>query len=100
MGKKGMGKFILGGAIGAGVALLLAPKKGEELRKDLSEKLSELFDKIKDIDSKEVKENFEKKVNEIKEDLTDLDKEKVKKIAAEKGEKIKKKTRIFKFTLR
>ena len=39
MSKKGTGKFLLGGAIGAGIALLFAPKKGEELRKDLAEKI-------------------------------------------------------------
>ena len=89
MGKNGFGKLLVGGAIGAGVALLFAPKKGEELRKDLAEKASELLDKIKEIDSEEVKENITKKVKEIKSDIEDLDKEKVKKIASEKGEKIK-----------
>ena len=89
MSKKGTGKFIVGGAVGAAVALLFAPKKGEELRKELGEKITELVNKAKDIDSKEVKENIEKKVNEIKADLKDLDKEKVKKIATKKGEQIK-----------
>ena len=32
MSKKGTGKFIVGGVLGAGLALLFAPKKGEELR--------------------------------------------------------------------
>ena len=89
MSKKGTGKLLLGGAIGAGLALLFAPKSGEELRKDLGEKFTELVNKAKDIDSEEVKENIEKKVEEIKADLKDLDKEKAKKIAAEKAEKIK-----------
>lgn len=89
MSKKGTGKFLLGGAIGAGIALLFAPKSGEELRKDLGEKFTELVNKAKDIDSEEVKENIEKKVEEIKADLKDLDKEKAKKIASEKAVKIK-----------
>ena len=89
MGKRGTGKFIIGGLIGAGIALLFAPKSGEELRKDLGEKITKLINKAKDIDSEEVKENIEKKVNEIKEDLKDLDREKVKKIAAKKAEEIK-----------
>ena len=92
MSKKGTGKLLLGGAIGAGIALLFAPKKGEELRSDLSKKIAEFFEKIKEIDSDEVKENFEKKVNEIKAELKDLDKEKVKKIAVKKSEQIKEKT--------
>lgn len=92
MSRRGTGKLLLGGAIGAGIALLFAPKKGEELRKDLAEKASELLEKIKDIDSEEVKENITNKVNEIKDDLKDLDSEKVKEIAAKKGEQIKAKT--------
>lgn len=89
MGKRGTGKLLLGGAIGAGIALLFAPKKGEELRKELGAKINELINKAKEIDSAEVKDNIEKKVNEIKEDLKDLDKEKVKEIAVEKANKIK-----------
>ena len=89
MSKRGIGKFVLGAGIGAGIALLFAPKKGEELRKDVLSKISELCDKLKDIDEEEVKANIEKKVNEIKDGIKDLDKEKVKKIAVEKGEALK-----------
>ena len=89
MSKRGIGKFVLGAGIGAGIALLFAPKKGEELRKDVLSKISELCDKLKDIDEEEVKANIEKKVNEIKDGIKDLDKEKVKKIAIEKGEALK-----------
>ena len=40
MGKtKGVGKFVAGAAIGAGLGLLFAPKKGKELRKNLKNKL-------------------------------------------------------------
>ncbi len=92
MSKKGNGKFVVGGLLGAGVALLFTTKKGEEIRNELTDKLNELVNKVKDMDSKEVKENITNKVNEIKEDLKDLDQEKVKKIAAKKGEDIKKKT--------
>ena len=81
--------FLLGGAIGAGIALLFTTKKGEELRKSLAAKFDELIDKAKEIDPKEVKANIEKKVNEIKAELKDLDKEKVKEIAVKKGEQIK-----------
>ena len=37
--KNGLGKFLAGAAIGAGLGLLFAPKKGSELRKDLKNKL-------------------------------------------------------------
>ena len=95
MSKNGNGKayggFILGAAIGAGLGLLFAPKKGSELRKDLKVKLDELVDKAKDIDIKEVREQFNKKVEEIKAELADMDKEKALSIAKKKGAQAKKK---------
>lgn len=89
--KSGLGKFVLGAGIGAGLALLFAPKKGSELRVDLKKKLDELVNKAKDVDFDDLTEDFTKKVNELKEELKDLDKEKVLKIAKEKGEKLKEK---------
>ena len=90
--KFGFGKFILGAAVGAGIGLLFAPKKGSELRKDLKEKLDEFVKKIKDIDIEEVKAEFDNKVNEIKAEIADLDKEKVLAIAKEKGNDLLKKS--------
>ncbi len=91
MSKKGTGKFILGAAVGAGLGLLFAPKKGKELRSDLKEKIDEVIENIKTLDKDEVKKEFDDKIKEIKKELKDLDKEKVLKIAKEKGAKIKKK---------
>ena len=93
MGKrKGMGKFIAGAAIGAGVALLFAPQEGSKTRKQLKIKLDEFGKKIKDINPGEVKDNIEKKIAEIKADLQDLDKEKVLEYAKLKANNIVKKT--------
>ena len=89
--KSGLGKLIAGAAIGAGLGILFAPKKGSETRKELKEKMDELVNKAKDIDMEEVKETFERKVDEIKEELEDLDKEKALKIAKKKAAYIKKK---------
>lgn len=88
----GFGKFLAGAAIGAGLGLLFAPKKGSETRRDLKEKLDELATKVKGIDVEEVKESIELKIEEIKAELADLDKEKVLKIAKEKGKAIKQKS--------
>lgn len=40
---------ILGGAVGAITALLLAPKSGAELRKDIADKSREAYDKAQDL---------------------------------------------------
>ena len=87
----GLGKFVLGAAIGAGLGILFAPKSGKETRKELKEKLDILVKKVKEIDVKEVRENLEKKIEEIKKELSELDKEKVAAIAKEKAEVIKEK---------
>jgi len=88
----GLGKFALGAALGAGLGLLFAPRKGSETRRELKKKLDELIDKAKEVDAEDVKEMLEAKLEEIKDELEDLDKEKVLKIAKEKGNKIKKKS--------
>lgn len=38
--------FVVGGLVGAGIALLLAPKAGKELRKDMKDMASDARDKI------------------------------------------------------
>ncbi len=90
--KKGWGKFLAGAAIGAGLGILFAPKKGSETRRELKEKLDELTNKVKGIDMDDVKESIELKIEEIKMELAALDKEKVLKIAKEKGNALKKKS--------
>lgn len=89
--KSGMGKFVAGAAIGAGLGVLFAPKKGSETRRELKAKIDELVASIKDIDMGEVKAEFEDKIDEIQRELKDLDKEKVMKIAKKKASDLKKK---------
>lgn len=91
MSKRGNGlfKFIAGACLGVGAGMLLAPKTGEELRKDLKKKINELIDKTKEIDVKEVSDDIKKRVSELKKEIEDLDKEKVLAIAKEKGEQLK-----------
>ncbi len=87
--KKGLGKLFAGVAIGAGLGVLFAPKKGSETRKDLMNKLDELKLKAKDIDVDEVRDNIDEKIENIKVELADLDKEKVLKIAKKKASQIR-----------
>jgi gas vesicle protein len=44
----GVGSFLLGAMIGAGIALLLAPQSGEETRRDIKRKAREVSDAAKD----------------------------------------------------
>lgn len=91
MAKKGLGKFICGAAIGAGLGVLFAPKKGEETRKELKAKMDELLQKAKEIDLEDLKDDIECRIEELKNELADLDKEKALKIAKKKGAEIMKK---------
>ena len=63
--KSGVGKFLLGAAVGAGLGILFAPQKGSDTRKMLKEKMDELIKKAKNIDVEEVKDNIQLKISEI-----------------------------------
>lgn len=88
MSKKGFGKLLAGIAIGTGLGVLFAPKKGSETREELKIKIDELIERAKDIDIDEVKESIEAKAFEIKLMIKELDKEKTMKMAKKKAKEI------------
>lgn len=89
----GFSKFLLGAGIGVGLGMLFAPKKGEELRKDLKNKINELIDAAKAVDYDDLRDNIVKKAEEIKEELKELDGEKALKIVKEKGRQLETKAK-------
>ncbi len=89
MSKKGLGKFVLGAAIGAGLGILFAPRSGKETRKMLKDKMDDLVKKAKELDKEEVKEAVIAKINEIKEGIKNLDKETAIELAKKQGKKIR-----------
>lgn len=89
--KSGLGKFALGAGLGAGLALLFAPKKGSDLRRDIKKKIDAFMADVEDLSIAEIKEEFTNKVDEIKKGIEELDKETVMKVAKKKSEELKKK---------
>ena len=61
----GIGTLLAGIAIGAGIALLFAPRSGEETRRDLERRARKIGDQAKDLVS-EVTESVSEKVQEAK----------------------------------
>ena len=61
--------LLTGLAIGAGLGILFAPKKGSETRKELTIKINELWDKVKELEYDDVKKSLEKKIKELKNNI-------------------------------
>ncbi len=96
----GLGKFIGGLALGAGLGLLFAPDTGENTRKMLQKKLEEMVKKAKELDPEEVKDEILYKVEELQAELASLDKEKVKSAAVKKANDIKAKAEdLYKYAI-
>ena len=88
---KGFGKFVLGSAIGAGIALLFAPQEGSKTRKELKIKIDELIEKLKEVDPSDVKNDILDRIEDLKNQIKDLDKEKVLAAAKSGAAKVEKK---------
>ena len=90
MSKKNNGwkKFLAGAAIGAGLGILFAPKKGSETRQELKSSFDGFMAKLKDLDKEEVKAELESRLYDLKDALEQLDKETVLKAAKKQAKKL------------
>ena len=88
MKKSKLGALVAGIGIGAAAGLLLAPKSGEETRKDIQKKAKQIGKKVKDIDLNQVKEDLVKEFDKFKNEMKDMDKDKAMKLAKEQGTKL------------
>ena len=75
MSKKGLGKIALGATVGAGLALLFAPKKGADLRGDIKKKIDAIIKDVDQMKVEDIKKEFKDKVEEVTNELEDLNKE-------------------------
>ena len=66
----GVGAFVLGLAVGAGLALLFAPRSGEETRRDLERRAREIGDQAQDLVS-ELTETVGNKFQQAKDTVGD-----------------------------
>ena len=89
MSKKRKGGLLTGLLVGAGLGVLFAPEKGSVTRKELTKKLNELKEKLKEIEMEDVKETISDKIEDLKVELADLDGEKVEAIARKQALNIK-----------
>ena len=88
MKKSKLGALVAGIGIGAAAGMLLAPKSGEETRKDIKNKAKQIGKKVKGIDLNQVKEDLVKEFDKFKNEMKDMDKDKAMKLAKEQGTKL------------
>lgn len=68
-----IGKFIAGVGIGTVIGMLLAPKKGSELRQDLKDKSQELYDKAQNMSKEDIETLVNNTIEEIKQAIEEFD---------------------------
>lgn len=93
MEKKGIKKMatvaVASAAVGAGLGIMFAPKKGSDTRKDIMKALNKVADKVKNFSKEDVKKDFEKKIKSIEKRLESLNNEKEVKKVHKKANELK-----------
>lgn len=86
-----LGKFFATLGLGAVAGMLLAPKKGSDLRKDLKDKASETYDKYKDFTKEDVETLVNDTINKVKKAVDEFDYEEFKDASVDKLNEVSKK---------
>ena len=84
-----IGKFIAGVGIGTVIGMLLAPKKGSELRQDLKDKSQELYDKAQNMTKEDIETLVNNTIEEIKQAIEEFDLEEFKEATGAKLSNLK-----------
>lgn len=84
-----IGRFIAGIGIGTVIGMLLAPKKGSELREDIKEKSQELYDKAQNMTKEDVETLINNAFEEIKLIIDEFDVEEFKEATGNKLAEVK-----------
>ena len=79
-----LGKFLLGLVVGAAAGLLLAPKKGSELREDLKNESVKAYDNLKNLTKEDVEAMLGQTIETVKKSIDEFDVEDFKASTKEK----------------
>lgn len=90
-----LGKFILGLGIGAAAGLLLAPKKGSELREDLKRESLKAYDNVKNMTKEDVEALLGQTIETVKKSVDEFDVESFKETTKDKLVELEAKLRDF-----
>lgn len=85
------GKFFVGVGLGALAGILLAPKKGGDLRDDLKDKANGTYDKVKGLTKEDVEATLNETVEDVKKYIDEFDSEEFKNSTKAKVEDLEKK---------
>lgn len=89
------GKFLMGLGIGAAAGLLLAPKKGSELREDIKRESLKAYDNLKNMTKEDVEALLGQTIETVKKSVDEFDVDEFKATTKEKLTDLEKKLEEF-----
>ncbi|MDE6952490.1 MAG: YtxH domain-containing protein [Erysipelotrichales bacterium] len=90
-----LGKFIMGLGIGAVAGLLLAPKKGSELREDIKNETLKAYDNVKSLTKEDVEAMLGQTIESVKKTVDEFDIDVFKQTTKEKLTELQEKLEEF-----